>query len=246
MPFTFSHPAILIPLRVLPKNLFSITGLVIGSLIPDFEYFLRLKLKSDHSHTLSGIFWFDLPVSLFFCFIFHLIVRKQLIDNLPDFFKSRLWKFRDLNWVSYFFKNWYIVILSIFIGVLSHIFWDSFTHEDGFFVDRINLLNGKLLLLNHEFHTYKVLQQLSTLFGGLSIFIFVFRLSKTNSYSKINIIPFWLVFFSLLITSFLTFTTIQNDLVKVGHKIVILISSSLLSLIFTTLIFKIKKFYFSL
>jgi hypothetical protein len=82
MPFTFSHPAILIPLRVLPKNLFSITGLVIGSLIPDFEYFLRLKLKSDHSHTLSGIFWFDLPVSLFFCFIFHLIVRKQNLTGI--------------------------------------------------------------------------------------------------------------------------------------------------------------------
>ncbi|WP_262496247.1 DUF4184 family protein [Flavobacterium piscis] len=39
MPFTFSHPAIILPLKYLPKNWISLTGLIIGSLTPDFEYF---------------------------------------------------------------------------------------------------------------------------------------------------------------------------------------------------------------
>ncbi|WP_240482010.1 DUF4184 family protein [Flavobacterium psychrophilum] len=39
MPFTFSHPAIILPLRYLPRQWFSLTGLIIGSLTPDFEYF---------------------------------------------------------------------------------------------------------------------------------------------------------------------------------------------------------------
>ncbi|WP_113654854.1 DUF4184 family protein, partial [Pedobacter namyangjuensis] len=30
MPFTFSHPAIVLPLTYLPKKWFSLTGLVIG------------------------------------------------------------------------------------------------------------------------------------------------------------------------------------------------------------------------
>ena len=54
MPFTFSHPAIVLPLKYLPKKWFSFTGLIIGSMTPDFEYFLRMKVKSDYSHTLNG------------------------------------------------------------------------------------------------------------------------------------------------------------------------------------------------
>ena len=57
MPFTFSHPALILPLKYFPNKWFSLTGLVIGSLTPDFEYFLRMRIKSVYSHTLEGIFW---------------------------------------------------------------------------------------------------------------------------------------------------------------------------------------------
>ena len=39
MPFTFSYPAIVLPLTYLPRRWFSLTGLIIGSLTPDFEDF---------------------------------------------------------------------------------------------------------------------------------------------------------------------------------------------------------------
>ena len=51
MPFTFAHPAIVLPFYKKPK-FFSMTTLIIGSMSPDFEYFLRVKIKSDMSHTL--------------------------------------------------------------------------------------------------------------------------------------------------------------------------------------------------
>ena len=57
MPFTFSHPAIILPLKKLPKKYISMTGLIVGSIAPDFEYFLRMKSK--YSHTMSGILWYD-------------------------------------------------------------------------------------------------------------------------------------------------------------------------------------------
>lgn len=86
MPFTFSHPAIVLPLAFLPKKIISITGLIIGSLTPDFEYFIRMKLSSEYSHTISGVFLFDLPLGIILTFLFHGIVRNKLIDNLPRFF----------------------------------------------------------------------------------------------------------------------------------------------------------------
>jgi hypothetical protein len=55
MPFTFSHPAIILPLAYLPKKWYSMTGLVIGSLVPDFEYFLRMSMAGYHSHTIAGL-----------------------------------------------------------------------------------------------------------------------------------------------------------------------------------------------
>jgi len=43
MPFTFSHPAIVLPLATLRRQWISATGLIIGSITPDFEYFIRMK-----------------------------------------------------------------------------------------------------------------------------------------------------------------------------------------------------------
>ncbi len=71
MPFTFSHPAIVLPFGLIGQRYFSMTALIIGSMTPDFEYFLRLRVRSDFSHTLFGVFWFDLPLGIVLCFVFH-------------------------------------------------------------------------------------------------------------------------------------------------------------------------------
>lgn len=104
MPFTFSHPAIVLPLTYLPKKWFSLTGLIIGSITPDFEYFIRMKVQRDYSHTLSGLFWFNLPLGILLAFIFHGIVRNSLIENLPLFLKSRFSNFTRFNWLNFFKK----------------------------------------------------------------------------------------------------------------------------------------------
>src|SRR5687768_12786443 len=102
MPFTFSHPALILPLANLPKRWASLTGLVIGSLAPDFEYFLRMKVYSVHSHTLPGVFYFNLPLAIILAFAFHLIVRTQLIENAPLSIKGRLDQYRRFNWINHF------------------------------------------------------------------------------------------------------------------------------------------------
>ncbi len=178
MPFTFSHPAIILPLTYLPKRYFSLTGLVIGTLTPDFEYFLRMRIKSVHSHDIDGLFWFDLPLGIALTFIFHNLVRNELLKNLPKILRTRFLIHSGFKWNSYFKKNCLTVTLSILIGAASHIFWDSFTHSSGYFVNLIPTLNYQLEIYNKSIPMFKILQHFSTILGGLIILFSIYQMPK--------------------------------------------------------------------
>lgn len=233
MPFTFSHPAIVLPLTFLPRKWYSLTGLVIGTVTPDFEYFLRMKVQSSYSHTISGIFWFDLPLGLLLAYVFHTIVRDSLYDNLPLLINSKFLIFKQFDWNHYFKKNWIIVSISILIGVASHVFWDSFTHKNGYFVQIIPLLNDTLNLLGTEIPYFKIVQHSSSLIGALVIAFTLFKLpSDKNAIGKVNL-KYWIILTAL------TFTIVGIRLLNglyyrlYGHLIVSIISAILISLILT-------------
>lgn len=236
MPFTFSHPAIVLPLTYFPKKWFSLTGLVIGSLTPDFEYFLRMRIKSNYSHTLDGLFWFDLPLGLLLAFIFHDIVRNSLFDNLPTFFKSRFSAFRQFDWNGHFKKSWFVVIISILIGASSHILWDSFTHEHGYFVQTIPTLTNTVELFGRQIPILKILQHSSTIIGGLIIAFAVYKL-PTNKTENENInLKYWTIFTGLTLTIIAIRLLSGLDIKQYGNLIVTGISATLISLTLTPLL----------
>jgi hypothetical protein len=233
MPFTFSHPAIVLPLTFLPRQWFSLTGLIIGSLTPDFEYFLRMRIKSNYSHTIDGLFWFDLPLGLLLAFIFHNIVRNSLYNNLPTFLKSRFLTFKQFNWNLQFKKNWFVVSISILIGAASHIFWDSFTHDNGYFIQKIPELQNSVVFLDKQIPVLKILQHASTLIGALIITFTIYKM-PTNEIETENInLKYW------TILAFITFTIISIrllsglDFKQYGNVIVTVISAGMISLILT-------------
>jgi len=233
MPFTFSHPALVLPLKFLPRHWFSMTGLIIGSLTPDFEYFIRMRIQSDYSHTIGGLFWFDMPLGIIITFIFHDIVRDSLFDNLPIFLKSKFAPFKQFNWNQYFKTHWGIVLFSILIGAFSHIFWDSFTHEQGYFVKTIPILNQTIELFGRQIPILKIIQHTSTLLGGLVIAIFILKLPKDeNSNRKINR-NYWVIFIALTIIIVAIRLMTGLDYKLYGHVIVTGISAGLISLIVT-------------
>ena len=238
MPFTFSHPAIVLPAKYLPRKLYSWTGLVIGSLVPDFEYFLRMKVESKYSHTLAGVFWFDLPLGILLAFIFHNIVRNKLIYNLPRFLKSRLLAFNNFNWNNYFRKNSFVVIVSIIIGALSHILWDSFTHGSGFFVQTIHSLKTNVNVFGIQIFIFKVLQHGSTIVGGLIIIYEVLKLPKNNNVLSSFGFRYWTLVFvlTLIIVSARFATGLEYKLY--GDLIVTGISAGLVSIILTSWVTK--------
>jgi hypothetical protein len=177
MPFTFSHTAIVLPLKFLPKKWFSLTALVIGSLTPDFEYFIRIKVQSNFSHTFLGVFWFDLPFGILLAFLFHNIVRNSLFENLPLPLRSRLIGFNKFNWNRNFISHWHIASISFLLGAFSHIFWDSFTHDHGHFVEIIPELSRTILFFGKETPFFKLLQHSSTLIGAFAIMLTIFKIT---------------------------------------------------------------------
>lgn len=241
MPFTFSHPAIVLPLTFLPRQWFSLTGLVIGSLAPDFEYFLRMKIKSNYSHTIDGLFWFDLPLGLLLAFIFHNIVRDSLFDNLPTILKSRFSAFRQFDWNGNFKRNGFVVTISILIGAASHIFWDSFTHDHGYFVRTIPALQNSMNLLGRQIPILKILQHSSTLFGGLVIAFAVYKL-PTNKTEKENInLKYWSILTGLTLTIIAVRLLSGLELKQYGNVIVTAISAGLISLTLTPWLTRMKE-----
>ena len=241
MPFTFTHPAIILPLTYLPRKWFSLTGLVIGSLTPDFEYFLRMRVKSNYSHTLEGVIWFDLPLGLLLAFIFHNIVRNSLFENLPTFLKSRFSIFKPFDWNQFFYKNWWVVILSILIGTASHLFWDSFTHNHGYFVKAIPSLTNIIDIFEIQIPIFKILQHSSTLIGGLVIALAFYKLPTYNNINnKINL-KYWTIFAGLTLTIISIRFLSGLEIKQYGNVIVTAISAGIISLILTPLKIRIEE-----
>lgn len=241
MPFTFSHPAIILPLNYLPKKWISLTGLVIGSLTPDFEYFLRMKIESNFSHNFWGIFWFDLPLGILLTFVFHNIVKTELFKNLPKFLNQRFVTKEELNWNKHFAENWKIIILSIFIGTFSHIFWDSFTHESGFFVKLIPDLSNTIEIFGKEIKYLKVLQHSSTLIGGIVIAYSILKLPKFVTEKTEIEMKYWICVLLVAISIISLKIITRENSIKIGNLIVSLISATMIGLIITPTILKKKN-----
>ena len=60
-----------------------------------------------------------------------------------------------------------MILLSLLLGAFSHILWDSFTHQTGWFVQRVSWLHEPLLTVGSTpFRGHYLLQQFSTIAGA--------------------------------------------------------------------------------
>jgi hypothetical protein len=130
MPFTPAHPAILIPLRKINQRYISWTALIVGSMVPDMEYFVWLKNGSYLSHSWIGIPLFNLPMVFIVAFMWHGFMRHSLVTKWP-FIKPEYLKLEIPDFATYLRKNFLVFTVSALIGILSHLLWDSFSHAKG-------------------------------------------------------------------------------------------------------------------
>ncbi len=241
MPLTFCHPAIVLPLKKLKPNWFSMTGLIIGSLSPDLEYFSRMEILATHSHLFWGVLYFDLPIALIYCFVFHLFVRNIFINHLPNSLKERFAQFLTFDWINYFKKHWIIVVLSIIIGAYSHLFWDAFTHEWGYFAKLIPALQEVWFIKPIEVKGYKFLQHFSTFLGAIFIAFWIYKMPKEPILKTKFDYIFWLkiiLFTTIISTLRFVFFPIE---IALGNIIVVVGMSGFLSLVIFGILEKKKS-----
>jgi hypothetical protein len=164
MPFTPAHTAIVLPL--LRSRYFSATGLIVGSVSPDFEYFLKLSVNSSYSHTVVGMFYFDLPIAALIAVVFHQVVKRNLIRNLPGFMQRRLQLLLSFDFLSYLRENYMVFACSALLGAASHLFWDSFTHNNTIMVESLPVYRGTYIPFQGvKYPLFYALQHISSAVG---------------------------------------------------------------------------------
>ncbi len=162
MPYAIAHPAAIIPLHRWLGRYSVPSALAIGSVIPDTWYFVPFLGRPD-THTVHGALLYCVPLALFAYVLYHLLFKQPLLALFPPRLaaKLRAWTPSGLPEAP-----WHAVAVSALAGVLTHVVWDSFTHE-GLLSARYPLLEATLLTLGgYELRVLQLLQHSSTLAGA--------------------------------------------------------------------------------
>src|SRR5262249_17632582 len=95
--------------------------------------------------------------------------KRPLVAHLPAALERRLRRWSDRPWRPSTTRQWVIFMLSVIVGGLSHLFWDGFTHETGWFVQQSAALQSRVRIGTHELLVCHVLQHVSTLVGLVTV-----------------------------------------------------------------------------
>jgi hypothetical protein len=165
MPFTLAHPAIVVPLARWRPRWFPLAALAIGSMAPDFEYFVRLRTVQTIGHELIGIPVFCVPAALLVLLVFEFVMKAPLIELLPGPHRLRLLPHRApiRLWPA---SRLLAVVAALTLGAFSHLVWDAFTHRDRWGARHVPaLLTTVLTFHGADLKVFKVLQYGSTAVG---------------------------------------------------------------------------------
>lgn len=209
MPFTLAHPAAALPLIKLTRKPLCAAALIIGSLSPDFGYYLQAFQVATEAHTCLGSLLICIPTSLLVLLITYSI-RYRISFLLPDTYQTLFLQiYPKSNNYSFIWQ----VAAWVWLGALTHIIWDSFTHSTGWSVHYFSTLQTPILgFTNSSIPAYKLLQHASSVLGLLLIAIHIYyrkiNLPTTSYNERIKI--FWLALISTTLVIALMHTYIKS------------------------------------
>ncbi len=156
MPFTAAHPAMVLPIKARWPKYFSLTALVVGSMAPDFEFFIHFYPLRGPGHTLLGSLYFDLPLGFLAAVLFHYVVKKPLIYCLPEAIGKKFYRMADKRWSIFTLKNFAVFTYSALMGIATHFFLDAFTHPLHLFRQAAPFLARRLFTIRFYGMAYNV------------------------------------------------------------------------------------------
>ncbi|WP_309742273.1 DUF4184 family protein [Chamaesiphon sp. OTE_20_metabat_361] len=187
MPFTFAHPIAAAPIWLGSKRKLDLPSLIIGSMIPDIEYFLSLQPVKTIGHTFTGILLQGIPYSIALLLISRYILMRPCLALLPP----RLARHLPLPTSYFSLKSLYLlnVIGSIIIGASSHLIWDFFIHRTKSVVNHSQRIQAHF----SEASMYQLFHLGSTAIGLIAIVIWLLKwLDRTEYRHQIETLtPNW-------------------------------------------------------
>jgi len=173
MPFTLAHPIAAIPLLKPLRGLGLLSALVIGSLMPDVPLFLPVSLRRNVSHSLAGVFWFCLPLGLITYVLYDRVLERPLSALMPDGMRRRLAfvqrTSRPPAWSP-------AVLVSLVVGAMTHVTWDSFTHGGAAVAQLLPAIENRLFTVSgYTVYVFSVLQHASSVVGTLTLMLWIWR-----------------------------------------------------------------------
>ena len=89
MPFTVSHAAAALPVRLFSRRL-PLAALMVGSMAPDFAFFVPFAPYRSSTHSIPGLFWFCLPVGFVVWAVVVRWMEHPTMALLPDAWREKL------------------------------------------------------------------------------------------------------------------------------------------------------------
>jgi hypothetical protein len=161
MPFTISHAAAALPVHYLCKSRLPMAALMVGSMSPDFAFFLPGELGRQATHSLPGVFLFCLPVGLAVWLFYVAVLERPSIAFLPGDWRRRIAPTPGLTT-----RVLLAAALGIVAGAFTHLVWDAFTHQSTPVTHALPAFAAKLFDAGgRSVRVYFLLQILSSVLG---------------------------------------------------------------------------------
>ncbi|MGO4180514.1 DUF4184 family protein [Paenibacillus sp. TAF43_2] len=245
MPFTFAHPLYIAPLKAAKPAYFSLTGLVLGSMSPDFEYFIALEPYQTIGHSFGGLIYQAIPLSIMLAYLFHYVVKAPLAKNLPALGSLDRKAYRLAHgWKLNTVQSWLVFLASVVIGFYSHLFIDACTHYSGMFVTKFPVLRESIAGIP----LYKWFQRSLSIVGliieAMLLYRFINKAKLESAYTgaatKLKMV-YWAIVLSCTLLTLalkLIFTSSSN---YIGIAVVAPISGFMLGILLASIVHRLYR-----
>jgi hypothetical protein len=128
MPFTLAHPAVVLPFGRQLARWRLLSAALIGSVVPDFGWFMPWRPARFETHSVNALLTFCLPLGLAAYWLFQRVIRRPVLELLPSAAYMR-WHGSSTPADYKSLKQWVLAACGVLAGAISHLIWDAFTHE---------------------------------------------------------------------------------------------------------------------
>jgi hypothetical protein len=128
MPFTLAHPAAVLPFGRQLARWRLLSAAVIGSMAPDFGWFMPWRPTRFETHSADALLTFCLPMGLAAYWLFQRVIRRPVLELLPNGAYMR-WQGSSEPADYRSLKQWLLAACGVLAGAITHLVWDAFTHE---------------------------------------------------------------------------------------------------------------------